>query len=449
MSNSWWKAEDFQINLLALIARDRNFLKTCGGLLSPKDFRPARDETDERFVVAEKALEFWRIYKQPIGIQLRWKIEEHIDENKVDGGQRKRLHKLVNRITTGEKLVAVAAMEDQVLKYLKKKKMRDSIENLVQKYEDGTLSDKEFVAISKSVIEWSGDTKRVVSDILDKDSLESRIKRRTLNRKQKRPLLFIDQFDARTSGPGRGDLGLVLALYKKGKSMCLAYIGDAYAKQTLKVLYFTLEDPVEEIEDRMDAALVNLPTNRLHELPNKLRKRFKKFSQKISGRIRVVDCTTNGISIAEIEQEWERQRDLGFAADVVIVDYDDEITPPNRKVDRRHQFGDIYREFRQFLSRRQVIGWIAAQTQRMPEDTMIVNGSKASEDIGKIRKATVGIGIGQGKTNADARYLNVFIHKRDRANFGFEIISKNSYGLFYDREATSKLIWSKKKSHAD
>lgn len=443
--SSWFKDADFQRHLLSFICRDRNFLKTCGGLLKPKDFRPGRDETQERYIIATIALEFWATYRQPIGGMLRAEVADFVYKNNVEGEDKKLLYKLVEKINSGEKLVAVAAMEDRVVKYLGNKKIKDSIETLVSKYEEGELDKRTFVTICKEVTEWSGDTKRTITSYLDKGSLENRISRRSFDRKKTRPLIFIDEFDTKTKGPGRGDLGLILALYKMGKSLCLAHLADAYAKQKLNVLYITLEDPQEEVEDRMDAAMANMPIDKLNDLPNKLRKRFRKFAARISGRIRIVDATEDGISVDEVDEIWERQRDQGFTADVVIIDYDDEIKPPQQQKDRRHEFADIYRALRRFAAKRNVILWTAAQTQRIAENTKVITGRHASEDVSKVRKATVVIGIGQGEEHIDARYLYVAAHKRGRAKFGFTTMASPHKGIFYDRERTQKEIWAKKK----
>jgi replicative DNA helicase len=277
------------------------------------------------------------------------------------------------------------------------------------------------------------------------DSLENRIARRRLASKVKRPFILIDEFDQRTKGPGRGDLGLLIALYKMGKSLMLAYLATAYALQKLNVLYFTLEDPVDEVEDRMDASMANMPIDKLNALPNKLRKRFRKFSAKVSGHIRIVDATEEGISVEQIEETWEHLRDQGFTADVIIIDYDDEIVPPRKQTDRRHEFADIYRALRKLAAKTNTIMWTAAQTKRIGEKTKVITGNQLAEDISKIRKATVAIGIGQGEEHPDARYLFVAAHKRGRGKFGFSLMSSPDKGLFFDRERTSRLIWNGKK----
>lgn len=445
---SWWREKDFQIPLLSFLCRDRNFLKRCGSMLQPKDFKPTRDQTKERYIVATLALEFWRKYKEPIEGLLKPNVIDYCTEHNINKAQKKELLRLVDKINSGEKLVAVEAMEDRVIGYLREKKMEESIEELIEKKEDGKLTTEIFNQICKEVVEWSGKTKYVITSYLDPEALDHRIARRKMSIKNKRPLLFLEGFDTKSPAIGRGDLGLLLAPYKKGKSLGLAHLADAYAKQSLKVLYITLEDPKDEVEDRMDAAMAYLPIHKLNELPNKLKKRFKKFSRRISGQIRIVDCTEQETSVADIEEIWERLRDSGWIADVVIIDYDDEIKasrPHKGESARRFEFADIYRDLRKFAARRSIIVWTAAQTRKVPDGTKIISGDKVAEDVSKIRKATLVLGIGQGESHVDARYIYVAAAKRGPSRFGFEIMSNPASGLFYDPELTHEIIKLKKK----
>jgi hypothetical protein len=445
---SWFKDKDFQVPLLSFICRDRNFLKRCGGMLQPKDFKPGRDESDERWIVATIALEYWKKYRAPISGMLKPDIIEFCRKNNVESKRKKLLLKLVENINNGERLHAVEAMEDRVVEYLRSKKMKDSIEKLLEKQESGELDNDTFVAICHEVIEWNGKSKHDIVSYLDEDQLEQRIARRTLSDRGKRPLLMLEGFDRKSRGPGRGDVAMFLAMYKKGKSLGLAHIADAYAKQNLKVLYITLEDSKDEVEDRMDAATAYIPIHKLNALPNKLRKRFRKFSKRIAGQIRIIDGTEESFTVADIENIWERLRDQGWTADAIIIDYDDEIKASRQhkgESARRQELADVYRELRKFAARRSVIIWTAAQARRMPDNTKIVTADKVAEDISKIRKVSLVIGIGQGEAHDDARYLYVAAQKRGKSRFGWEIMSNPDYGLFYDAERTQQYIVNGKK----
>lgn len=446
MSTKWFREAEFQEHLLTFVCKDRVFLKKCGYLLSNKDFKPGREDTDERYIVATTALDFWKKHKSPIGGMLRTEISAYIEDHGVNEKKQKLLRKLVDRLYSAsqQEKVAVSAVEERVMSYLKKKLLKDSVEKLIDQQADGELSVESFLDVARDLRYYSGKQKRRVSDFLSEKDFESRQERRAREATQKRPMLMIDDLDSRTRMISRGDLGLVVGLYKKGKSLLLGHIADAYAKQRLNVLYLTLEDPVVEVEDRMDASLAYMPIDKLERLPKRLKRRFKKFSKRISGRIKIVDCTDGQLTVAEIDEIFEQQRDEGFVADVIIVDYDKEIRPRGKHKERRFEFEEIYTDLRQLASRKNVIVWTAAQAKRMKESMKVVTGDMIGEDIGKAQKVTMMIGIGQGTSHPDARYLFVALHKRGRSQIGCEVMANPVRGLLYDREATILMKRTKK-----
>jgi hypothetical protein len=199
-------------------------------------------------------------------------------------------------------------------------------------------------------------------------------------------MILIPEIDRRIRILTRGMLGMVLAQYKVGKSVALVWIARAYALQGLNVLFFTLEDPQELVEDRLDALITDIDMKLMPRKSDVVRRRFRERRDDLHGRIKIVDGTEGGMSVAMMEQIWERERDRGFDADAIIIDYDDEIEPPvaykNREIYRRFEFADIYRELRRWAARRQLIIWTAAQAKRgKGEDQKVVAGEDTAEDI--------------------------------------------------------------------
>jgi replicative DNA helicase len=146
------------------------------------------------------------------------------------------------------------------------------------------------------------------------------------------------------------------------------------------------------------------------------------------------------MSVARIEQILLRERESGFRADVVIIDYDDEIVPPKKQKERRFEFADIYRDLRQFASRYNIILWTAAQTQRGTEHMKILSGDHLAEDFSKIRKVTMALSLGQGDWNKDSIYLWVAAHRHDKQHMGCTIMTDKDRMLIYDRERTRKMM---------
>ena len=150
-----------------------------------------------------------------------------------------------------------------------------------------------------------------------------------------------------------------------------------------------------------------------------------------------------------IEAIWEQERATGFEADAVIIDYDDEIAPANRREDRRFQFAQIYRDLRQLAGDKNIVVWTAAQAVRGSEDREIIRAKETAEDASKIRKAGLIIGVGTYKkwngelgNYGPAKTLHVIANKFGESGGVCRIWSNPEEGSFYDADKTAH--WLKK-----
>jgi len=99
-------------------------------------------------------------------------------------------------------------------------------------------------------------------------------------------------------------------------------------------------------------------------------------------------------------------------------------------------------------ARLQTLGWLAAQTNIKAEGRKIITMGMNSEDMSKIRKVSLCLGIGEGDWGEDSKYINVVASKNDRMRVGSNICTDYECGLFYDREATLKRA-SRRKENGD
>lgn len=432
---SLFQDPDFQLKLLAFVCRDINFLRDHAHLLEPDDFKPARrDGPQEPWVVATTALEFYQKYREPIAGMLRVEMLDYARKNRLGDRQKNRLLELVQTLRDKTKLVAVDALSEKVIEYKKERLKLEAVTKLTDLMESGDLTDDRWLQICMDGINKFGKHDYTAVDYLNK--LEDRIFRRTIQPGRKNPYFLIDPLDELIKGISRGMILMFLAPWAKGKSLALIHMDMAYLLQGLNVLHITLEDPMDLVEDRLDAAISCLPIKRLDELPKKLRKRFAHYKKLLRSQMRIIDGTDGGISVARIVEFWEREYNRGFCADVVTVDYDDEIKPARKQEQRRHEFADIYRDMRKFAAEKNVYLCTAAQTGRDTEDKKVISGKDTAEDISKVRKVALAVGIGQGEWGQDSRYLNVARHKFDRQHVGCHIMSDLERSSFYDREAT-------------
>lgn len=441
---SYWADPEFKEKMLAFLCRDRNFLKRTSSLLEVKDFKPRRGESQEQEWIAEAALTYWKDYGEPIGGMLKPLMQDFAREKKINQRLKDRLMDLTDRIRKGEGLVAVEAIEKLIVEYKNRQSMRDFLDKLITYQEEGKLSEERVLRESYELTRKLGKSQKVTDYGW---TLKKRILRREKEKLRKFPFLLIEPLDVHIKTIPRGTLALIIAKYARGKSMALAHIARAMALQGYNVLFFTLEDPQETVEDRLDAMMTGIPTRELGERPVSLKKKFRRVQDFLRGRIKIYDGTDGGMSVDKMEEIWERLRNQGFVADVVIIDYDDEIIPPKKYgEERRLEFADIYRQLRVFASRRQIYLWTAAQTKRGHEQQMVVGGDEIAEDISKIRKVAFCLGIGAGPGpdsiwgdwGPNGRYIYVAKHKWDKMKIGWPIMGDFDSGLFYDSEATSR-----------
>lgn len=436
---SFLEDQHFQDMIIAMLVYDRDFCKTAAHLLSPLDFKaPEKDVGKEREHLAELALHFYHHYRQPLGRMLKVEVQEFIRRTKMEEHMRARL---LNYVDTFSPQMVQTMSPDAILSKVQTYKTEMELVNAMTTMQDalgaGELTMDEFLRIARKAAEKVHDNGQRPTNIFSDKQLEMRMARRELQATHVRyPALLIDPIDRMIRIIARKHLGLILAPYKRGKTMLFVWLALAYVLQNMNVLHFTLEDPKDDIEDRFDAAITNLPLSRLTENPDRVRRKFQHFKKYARTKLKVVDGTDGDMTMAKIEAIYEQEHNRGFTADVVLVDYDDEIRPLKEQKERRMEFADIYRDYRAFLARHELIGWTASQTSRKSDDMKIISGKYVAEDISKIRKASFALSLGQGEWGDDSIFLWVAAHRYDRMNVGANILTNKEKSLFYDREAT-------------
>lgn len=433
MSN-FFREQNFQDQLLAFICRDKNFLKECSSLLDVDDFKGGRNKGQEKWIIADAALRYWKKYQQPIGRMLRADLMAHCRNTRLGEEQSKKLLAYGHKIRK-IKLVAVDAVQERVIEYKKEIVRTNCVEELINLNTAGQLTDDKWTEIYKKVTD-DFNVQRLPEATDYYDEIDKRIDRRSATDANAYPLLFIDPLDATIRAISYGHLGLLLAPWKRGKSLGLIWIAMAYTMQRLKVLYITLEDPGNDVQDRFDAAITELPLKKLKDLPNKVRRKFVNYRRLVGGRLKIVDGSTHKLSMAGIEEIYQRERNRGFTADAVLIDYDDYIIPPMKRNDRKAELTDVYKELARFIRKYGVIGWTAAQTQRNTRTLKVVTGDHAADDISKLKSVTLALSVGAGEWGEESVYLYVAAHRADKGEIGWNIMRDRDRMLFYDRDAT-------------
>lgn len=442
MAITFFDDPEFQNILTALIVRDAETLRRLAPFLRGKDFQPsmgADADANYRWIVAQRALSFYAKYRDPIGQLLRSELISYAKEQGIIDRKLDTLLEYAKRITS-RKLVGADDIISKVTQFKREKAKAAAVEELIELQSSGQLTDAAWLEISQKAVATLTGESIVASDYFA--DLEKRIERRGKAQGDGNPLFLIDPLDAKCPAIGRGHVGLILAPFKRGKSLFLIWLALAYTLQRLNVLYFTLEDPFKDVEDRFDAAATALPLHRLHELPNKVRRRFNQFKRLVRSRLRIYDGTSGDISIERIEEIYQTERNSGFIADAIIIDYDDEIVPPSSaaKKERRFQFAEIYQGIRKLAAKHNAILWTAAQTRRGTGSQKVISADDIAEDISKIRKVTLAISLGVGEWGEESMHLWIAACRIGRQHDGCTIMTDKARMLIYDRDKTREML---------
>lgn len=436
--------KELRLQLLRAAVRDKPFLKVAW-----RDVQPDLFPDLEEQIVARAAASYYEKYEQPIGPLLRTDVEDLARAGKLGAESKQKLRALVQQVTgVRMEAVAVQALVDRIKVLRKASFYEKAIEDIISKHEKG-----EFNASFLSDLVDKAQTELVDAPLLSHDyfsdtEAEKRIKDRITEDTELHPLLMIDPIDEQIPMIGKGRFGMVLAPPGGGKGLILVHFGNAYTLQGLKVIHFTLEDPLRLVEKRYDCALTGLPLNKIRILPRKFKKRFIKARRSRRGRLRIIDGTDGDWTVTRIERAYDDLKRQGFEADVLLIDYDDEIMCEKQfkgESARRFEFSEIYRRLRKLAAKTNTIVWTAAQTSKESVGRKLITVKQTAEDFSKIRKVFAALTIGTDPEQPRVKYLFVGKQREARANFGVEIVSDYGRAIFYDRELTVKYKATKSK----
>jgi hypothetical protein len=440
---SYMQDERFQERVLALAVNDRRFLRRMTDLMSPEDFVAKNAGVDAwaREQVARLAMRYWRRYREPVGDMLRAEALEFVRANRqklgISSKYTQALLTLCESVNDPVLRRVPDAVEEKYRAYKRRQVMRNAIEEFTTLQMKGELDEATWMAVTRRATRKLGDA---VNAVDYGTTLEQRIRQRARNSERRFPLLFIDPLDAAIRTIPRGQVGLWLAPYKAGKSTALVHTAQAHAMQGFGVLFFTLEDPVDVLTDRLDASLLDIPVMELAGRPNRIRNRWQHSADLLHAKIKTVDATGGGWTVERLMEKWDTERSRGFTADVVIVDYDAKIEPSvHHKGESafRMQSNETYNALTNWAAKDQIYIWTAAQTKRVGGRS-IITGDDTAEDINKPRNVGLAIGIGSApkelELGPDGRYLYIAAHKFGKSHIGWPIVGDFDKAVFFDRE---------------
>ena len=134
----------------------------------------------------------------------------------------------------------------------------------------------------------------------------------------------LDMFNKITKGGlPRKTLNVALAGTGVGKSLFMCHVASAALSQGRNVLYITMEMAQERIAERIDANLMNVTIDDLHNLPKQMfEDRINRIKKKTEGKIIIKEYPTASAHAGHFRallNELKLKRD--FVPDIIFIDY--------------------------------------------------------------------------------------------------------------------------------
>lgn len=168
-------------------------------------------------------------------------------------------------------------------------------------------------------------------------------------------------------GLARGELGVVLAPPKRGKTTTLLNIafGALTAVQRYNVVHYSLEMHQDKIARRYDDRLMGERVKYRKSDPDRYSTMVaERLRKTVRGKLFVKNYATRTATVSKLRSHLSMLAARGFHPDLLIVDYADIMQPERRLGEMRHEQAGIYEDLRQLAGEFNCVIWTASQTSR-------------------------------------------------------------------------------------
>jgi replicative DNA helicase len=213
-------------------------------------------------------------------------------------------------------------------------------------------------------------------------------------------------------GLGGGDFGLIFGSPGGGKSWTMVALGAHAVKLGMNVAHYTLELGEGYVGKRYDAYFTNVPVNTIHTEQEKV----KEVISKLTGTLTIKEYAPHQASITTIESHIQKMTDLGYAPDLVIIDYVDLLKATRVSKDKKEELDDIYVATKGLAKTLNIPVWSVSQVNRAGAKDDVIEGDKAAGSYNKIMITDFCMSLSrlaQDKVNNTGRFF----------------IMKNRYGM--------------------
>jgi replicative DNA helicase len=199
-------------------------------------------------------------------------------------------------------------------------------------------------------------------------------------------------------GPGGGELAIILAGSKAGKSTLLARFAVGALWKGKNVAIATGELSKEKYRKRIDSMITQIPASeltkaslsteagsKLNKVLKKARRRLKVSHKQMKGGLHIQQWPS-GKGTAEDISLWldDVEAEFGYKIDVLFVDYIRVFRPTQKFDEQRLSVGQVALDLRGIATERDIPVWTATQTNRAGLKKKRLSAEDIAEDISQL-----------------------------------------------------------------
>lgn len=183
-----------------------------------------------------------------------------------------------------------------------------------------------------------------------------------------------------SGGLGSGDFGILYGGPGGGKSWCLVALGAFAMVLGYKVIHYTLELGEDYVGKRYDAYLNQIPMGELEDNLDIIRNKMSELQNNLIIR----EYAAKNASLTTIESHIQKCADMGFDADLIIIDYVDLLKPPSRRKDIKGEIDDLYYGTKGLAKKLKKPIWSVSQVNRAGAKDDVIEGDKSAGSYDKL-----------------------------------------------------------------
>ena len=242
-------------------------------------------------------------------------------------------------------------------------------------------------------------------------------------------------------GLEQGELGILLAEPKKGKSIGLLHMGCSAVFTMARVAHFVLEGTTDQALNRYLTRLSGIPYDRIvkDELTNEEATRIDKILERYKDRLDLIPFNQHwNYTVLDIEAKLKELKAAGRDPDLVVIDYADLLKSHVTQKEKRHEQTEVYRDLKRLAVMYKKPVWTASQATRPkdePENEYLLRAKDISESFEKVRIADLVITLNQTpreKENGLLR-LHLDIYRSNDFDQTLKLITNYEKMIFYSK----------------